>query len=280
MKILGIICFIGISIGIIALAVYLTISKSHLLKLFENGNVITFGKKRKGKDLLNCFVANNQKKSRGIFGNISYNKRTHVISHCLLDVFPNNQFDLIDGKYHIIDKPLMLGLYYKSDYFISDAGIMFPSDMDYKLHQKCPYMPIAYALSGQLWGMNIHCNTQALDRLWKPLREQADNYVKALWTINIFGFLITKYRSYDKYSSALQDVRPFKAVGIGNEYSKAMVSIERSKYGEIKEGIIIQHKSTLKYDTRVFHQYFYGTKAPSKKDFRLKRKYLKKIKSN
>lgn len=263
----------------IAVYVYLCDSKAHLLNLYRDGNVITYGKKRKGKDLLNSYVANHNG-NRGVLSNIVYNKKTHIIKHSVLDVFPNNQFDLIEGKYYVIKKPFELQQYYKSDYFVSDAGIMFPSDMDAVLHKKFPYMPIAYALSGQLWGMNIHCNTQALDRLWKPLREQADNYVKALWTINILGFLITKYRSYDKYSSALQDVRPFKAVGIGNEYSKAMVSIERSKYGKIKEGIIIQHKWSLKYDTRVFHQYFYGTKAPSKKDFRLKRKYIRKVKSS
>src|SRR5690606_12577738 len=89
-----------------------------------------------------------------------------------------------------------------ADIYISDAGIYLPAQYHYLLDKKYKSLPIFYALSRHLYNNNVHVNTQALNRVWDKLREQADSYFKALKTIKIFGLLFTRVRYYETYQVA------------------------------------------------------------------------------
>ncbi len=115
-------------------------------------------------------------------------------------------------------------------------------------------MPILYALSSQVFDFNIHVNTQSLNRVWDKLREQADYYVKALSTLKLGPFFITKFRVYDKYSAALDDLRPYPKSLFTKSESKANRELYECKNGIIVEKFVIQRKRAIKYDTHAFRK--------------------------
>lgn len=186
-------------------------------------------KKGKGKDLLFSLATHNRKHYSYL---MPYNNKSIVVKDLkVFDLSPNTFENFINGNVERISNPLKTD---GVDLFISDGGIVLPSQYDALLHKKYKSFPIAYALSRQLWDMNIHINTQALNRVWLALREQADTYIKIEKNIKLPFFILVKYVYYDRYSSAIQDIRPFKKAGFNNDYSKAEVSIHQSLYGAIK----------------------------------------------
>ena len=225
------------------------INTKNLVKYFELGNVIVFGKKRKGKDLLFNKVINARK--RIYYANMPYNRNGY--NHLeMRELNINTSYtDFIEGDIKKCDSPLK---YDNTDYYITDAGIYLPSQYDTILSKQYKTLPIIYALSSQVFKCNIHINTQALNRVWLKLREQADTYIKVKKTIKIFGFFITLYTIYDKYSSAEKELAPLKGRFL-NSFSQA----EKDKYecenGFIKNAFIIQRKKHIYYDTHYFRTY-------------------------
>ena len=220
-----------------------------LVKYFELGNVIVFGKKRKGKDLLFNKVINARK--RIYYANMPYNKNGYNQLE-MRDLNINTTYkDFIEGNIKKCDSPLK---YDNTDYYISDAGIYLPSQYDNILSKEYKTLPIIYALSSQVFKCNIHINTQALNRVWLKLREQADTYIKVKKTIKIFNLFITFYTIYDKYSSAEKELQPLKGRFL-NSFSQA----EKDKYecenGFIKNAFIIQRKKHIFYDNHYFRTY-------------------------
>lgn len=219
---------------------------THILKgLFQEGNVIVFGKKRKGKDLLFQIVINARK--RPYLANNTYGgKYTHTeIKE--LSVAPNTYQNFIDGKITKINKTHDDNI----DVYISDAGIHLPSQYDSILHKLYPSFPIYYALSGQLYNQNIHMNTQALDRPWKAIREQADTYIKVHRKSKIGPLFIVYYTTYDKYTSAKLEMQPM-GNRIFNKYSKAEQDKFKAENGNIVNRYSFLWQWKIKYDTRHF----------------------------
>lgn len=243
-----IVVFLGLAFLIFKI-IQSIINASDLKKYFSNGNVIVFGAKGKGKDLIFQKVINIRKKE--YFSNINYGtkrkKKYNKFSFDLIDLSPNTFENLIDNQYFKIDNKLNEN----QDIYISDAGIYLPSQYDYLLNKKYKSFGLAYALSRHLWNNNIHVNSQALGRIWKLLREQADVYIKVRRTIKLPFILITCYTVYDKYSSAENDLRPVRT-RFNNKYSKAEFDIYNSSNGLIKNAFIIQFKRSVKYNTRIF----------------------------
>lgn len=221
---------------------------SNVLKHFKKCNVIVAGKKGSGKDLLFQWVINKRKKEK-YYANIDYGHQYENIKLLQVSTAPNDYNrivnDAIIPQEHTIRE--------KSDIYISDIGIFLPSYMDSTLYKKFPSMPIFYALSRHLYSNNVHCNTQNIERGWKALREQADFYCVCKGTIKIFGFLITKVYTYEKYESAKQNLEPIKARML-NKYSKAEVDIYKAQSGDIRKGHIIQRVKKMHYDTRAFEK--------------------------
>ena len=241
-----ILVIVGLFVGIVLVVKYL-IFTHYLLDNFKRCNVLVAGKKGTGKDLLNAYVIRKRKEEH--YANIPYDDNTNVIKLIEVNCGQNDYDHIVNDRIVQEDHRFKEG----KDIYISDIGIYLPSYMDSKLYVKFPSMPVLYALSRQLYGNNIHCNTQNIERGWKAIREQADFFVICRRTYKIFGFLITKMTTYDRYQSAKDDVRPVKT-RLLNKYSKAEVDIYHAQQGEIREGYIIQRAKNLKYDTRYFEK--------------------------
>lgn len=235
-------------VGLIILTIVILkgIWNTHVLvELFKSGNVIIFGKKRKGKDILTQIVINKRKKP--YLANNTYGGKYEHVEIKDLSVSPNTYAEFISGKITKIPKTHEDNI----DVYISDAGIHLPSQYDSILHKKYPSFPIYYALSGQLYKQNIHMNTQALERPWKAIREQADTYIKVHKTTKIGPLFIITYTTYDKYTSAKAEMQPM-GNRIFNKYSKAEQDKFKAENGNIVNRYSFIWKWQIKYDTRHF----------------------------
>jgi hypothetical protein len=243
------------------------------LRSYFNSSVIVFGKKGTGKDLIFQYVINHSKKAQkdAYYSNLNYGGKFVETNVKDISVNPNTFLTLINGQYTQVS----WDFHNKCDIYLSDCGIYLPSQYDGTLDKLFPSFPIAYALSRQLNENNIHLNTQALGRVWLKVREQGEYYIKANKTISIFGYLITFWTAFDRYQSALDDVRPMSG-RLFNKFSKAEKDTFYAMHGDIKKGFIIQCKKKIKYDTFAF-RYKLTTLLPisKKRRFTLFKKRVK-----
>lgn len=209
-----------------------------LVHEFSRCNVIVFGKKGTGKDLIFAHVI--ALRGDKHYSNIQYNADTEVIA--LTDVsLGNNTFEnCIENRIVKLDPQFEEG----KDIYISDGGIYLSSQYDQALNKLYPSMPIFYALSRHLYNNNIHVNVQNLGRLWLKLREQADSYIRAMGTTDRGEYLLVHTVCYDKYESAAQGLLPNR----DSQY--------RATYGDITERTFKIYKQELQYDTRYFKDVF------------------------
>ena len=259
------------------------IGSKALVETFSDGNVITYGKKGSGKDVINNKVINARKEP--CYANIPFNKEYCVEKDIKeFSVEPNTFEDILENRVKVIKKNNKE----KCDYYISDGGIFLPSQYSNRLIKDYPSLPIYYALSRHLTNSNIHINTQYLGRVWDKLREQSAYYVRAIKTrkflvfkydpekekqtkwdrIKIYitkhiGFLVTEFIIYDNYASAMSELRPYKATGlITHSESRANREDFEAKHGSVKRYFIAQYVRHIYYDTRHFHRRFYGYNSP------------------
>lgn len=214
---------------------------------FKNNSVIVFGRKGKGKDLLFQKVIIMRKK-RPYMSNISYGYNYIYKDIDVLSCFPNTYNNFIDGD---ITKIARNDEYEGVDYFLSDGGVYLPCQYDNALNRKYPSFSVYYALSRHLYNQNIHINTQALSRLWKVAREQADYYIKCRRVINLPFIMICFITTYEKYSSAENELLPIGA-RLFNSFSKAEVDQFNATNGKIENRFYIIKKHDIKYNTRHF----------------------------
>lgn len=270
----GIIAFLTISPIILS-----WFNRAFLNNVFKKNNVIVFGKKGTGKDLLFQAVVNDYRCET--YSNILYNKKSKLINLKDLEL-KNNTFDnFVNGSISLEEKKED---FEGKDFFISDIGIMLPSQYDTKLYKSYPSFAIFYALSRHLYNSNVHCNTQNLGRVWKALREQADFYIKCLevkkpFILGLFGFLRIDFICYDKYESANNSLLPLPN-GLFNKFLDANVKQYYATNGLIEKKFILVHKSEIHYDTRAFHKIVFGYefKDESKKPFNILKAIFSKFK--
>ena len=238
--------------------------KNFIKREFKRCNVIVFGKKGSGKDLLFSWVIKARKSKH--YSNILYDKNTEIKSLSDFSVSPNTYQNLIDGDYKVIEKKLEE----KTDFYISDGGIIIPSQYNGILDKQFPSFPVFYALSRHLYNSNIHINTQNLNRVWNKLREQADAYFKCVSTAVIGRTALTKVIYYEKYESANNGLLPFKCGFFASKEKRALQQDFTAKNGTVKTLYLIQRlpKRGKGYDTRIYHKFLFGYDAPH----RLKRK--------
>lgn len=229
---------------------YYRMKTAELIKHFEKSSVLVFGKKGKGKDILFQHVIKNRKKS--YYSNIPYGYKYNHLEIRDINLDPNTYEDFINGSIKKVDNTLKD----KLDFYISDAGVYLPSQYHGLLDKNFKSFPIYFALSRHLNLMNIHANTQALNRVWDKLREQFDYYIRVKRTIRIFNLFFTTFYIYDRYQTAKMELEPMKRK-FGNEFNNAMQRQYESMNGEIKKHTIVTRKSVLKYDTRYFKSIVY-----------------------
>ena len=218
-----------------------------LLNVFNNSNVVVFGKKGAGKDVLFALVIYLQNGAH--YANMRYNGDT-LLLHSLkqLCVGVNTFKALVDGNITKYKDPFIPNV----PIFISDGAVYFGSQYDSEVTNSYPGLPIFLALSRQLGEHQVHVNTQALDRLYKKIREQADAFIKCLRTVDYGPFMLVDAISYDKYEAALGGILPYM--------SSDRTSLDYQKFaganGEIEYHTFYVDKKWLKYDTHYFAKLF------------------------
>ena len=137
--------------------------------------------------------------------NVPYGKGYIPLDFHAIDI-GNDNHALVSGKV----KPYIYPYPADTDIFISDVGIYFPSQFNDHLNHKYATLPFFFALSRQLGpNVNVHINTQSLNRCWKILREQSDTFVRCIWCKVLGRLVIQKVIVYDKYETCLNRADPF-----------------------------------------------------------------------
>lgn len=265
--IITLVILVGIAIALILIikhALFISNLKWH----FQHNNTITFGPKSSGKDLVTNYFVN--KINEPYYSNLPYTKDCKWWNPLVikdLSIEPNTPMNFIDGKIEKVPHKFIES----TNAYISDMGVYMPNYLDNVLYKKYPSLPLYYPLSSQLYDMNIHFNSQDLNRGWKALREQADYFIWTKKTTRFLGYLITKVVCYEKYSSAEQKLLPIKTRFL-NKYSKAEVDVYNATHGEIKTGHVIQRIKNVHYDTRYFEKMILdGDRIPNPKKKRSRR---------
>lgn len=257
-KIIGYVLLCSFALFIILFIIHLVITSTHQLikKSFKKCNVIVAGKKGSGKDCVFQWVIKKRSKDKynHYWSNISYGYNYHHIKLSDISCSPNTFENFINNDV----KQCKYCLYEKEDIYISDIGVYLPSQYDSLLHKKYPSLPIYYALSRHLAIHNVHCNVQNIERGWKALREQSDFFMITKKTIKVFGILFTSGILYDKYTSALNGLLPFKKSFFENKETKALRLQYESTNGTIKKFLIAQKVKNIKYNTRAFRDIVYA----------------------
>jgi len=225
-------------------------NKDFLVKIFKKNNVIVYGKKGSGKDMLFSMVINRRKEF--YYANIPYDKKKFLkVSVNDLSLFPNTYENFINEKIVKIDPNLKE----KYDIYISDGGVILPSQFDWMLDKKYPSLSIFYALQRHLYDSNTHVNTQYLGRLYKKLREQADAYVKCERVIHLGFMYIQLITYYDRYESAERSLLPMSSKLL-NGHNDAIKAQYDAINGIIKQMFYIGLTKNLTYNSRYFKSVF------------------------
>lgn len=169
------------------------------------------------------------------------------------------------------------------DLYISDAQLGLPNTEHNLLDKYYPWLAPFIALAGQLYNMNVHVNTQEYNRLWIKVRGQQDVYLRALkvFPMNKSFFqkihksipilnkwLLMKVRYYEEQQSAENNLLPFNAKAFVNESTKhvylsagqSMKEQYNAMNGKIKNKWLAIKIEDIKYDSRIFHEYIFGSK--------------------
>lgn len=231
-----------------------------ILKVFDSGNTCVCGLRGRGKDLLMANVVLRRKhkgKHLPYVSNVDYGGDFSPLELEKLDCGKNTYNDFINDTVKKYEFPYPD----RTDIYISDAGVYFPSQFCNELNKKYPYFSTFMALSRHLGDANVHFNVQNLNRCWDKIREQSDQYIMCMGTcyIPFINIVIQRVRLYDKYQSCVDRVPPFRIniPIIGSGKTRYEVRMRKQEfacaYGEIKSGILI-YRNRSKYDTRIFKE--------------------------
>lgn len=226
------------------------IRKRFFVRLFSRGNVLVSGLRGRGKDVAFCIVINSRK--RNYISNVQYSSPRKKFQRFDFDpkvweLAKNTHNDLVTSNI----KPYTYPYPDNIDYYISDAGVYFPSQYQSDLCKRYPSAPLFQALSRHLGDCNIHCNVQRQNRLWDKLREQSDIFIVMRRTIFIPHTKIclvwaTEYELAE--SAELQLKLPF--FGIGKTAREAKNNFMIS-HGQIKKHFFVT-RLPYRYDSRRF----------------------------
>lgn len=233
----------------------------NIKRMFKDGNVCVVGLRGRGKDMLFANVVARRKLP--YVSNTDYKVKCKMSSKAkflplelpLLDCGGNTYENFISGDI----KKYVYPYADKTDIYLADVGVYFPSQYCGELNKKYKQFPVFMALSRQLGQCNVHFNTQNLNRCWDKIREQSDQYIECRKCRVIFGFVFQWVTIYEKYESCVNRVPPFKfKLGFfAKREMKNMLQIEKQKYklqhGEIKKAFLL-YRNKSNYNTRIFKE--------------------------
>lgn len=234
-----------ISIILVFFAIGNILRCKSLVKLFTTDNVLVFGPKGSGKDMLFSYVC--RKRGLRYHSNVDYGGRYIAFK-------PSSDFSVGGNTCHNFITECINPYDYpyddNEDYYISDCGVYFPSQEYTTLNKYYPSVPVFAALSRHLGDCRVHINVQAPNRVWDKLREQCTLYIGMTSTRVFFkrwcrqvGYI------YTDYDTACKRVELDIRKGLGRkrrEHYEDMVA----RFGKIRK-FKIWHR-VYKYDDRRF----------------------------
>lgn len=223
-----------------------------IVKLFREGNVMVYGMRGSGKDVL--------------FGNVVMRRRKSYISNTNYGgdfiKFDPAQLDCKNTWRNFMTNKLNHYVYPypdKVDFYIPDVGVYMPSTYQADLCKEYPHIPVFLALSRHLGECNVHTNCQAIPRIWDKLREQSETYIRCMSCDWLLGFIvIQKIIIYEKYESAVAKVPPFCLKRpLINPNRLQLWEIQKMNYqiahGKVEPRTLI-YINLSKHNTRVFKE--------------------------
>lgn len=267
-----------IYITLIIIVYLFFVLKNNIFLKDSVGNGIIYGGRGKGKGILMQKKANSFKK---YFSNVPMGGK-HLpfnLKEYISSVGNNTIERIINGDIDVVEK---IEKFEGVNILFDDVTLYTPNFVDKLLKEQYPQMPVTLAVNRHLYNHYMIIAVQDADRPYKILRElQTDFSIKALKT-NGFGkiwssipilrnFVSVKYRFYEEIRARDEGVLPFKAIGAINEVGKtayltsgqATKETHLAKYGRVYHGRIFISKKSIDYDTRYFHEMFFGKKAPN-----------------
>lgn len=208
----------------------------YLVSEFRRCNVMVWGKKGTGKDLIFAHVI--ALRGEKHYANIPYDYNTEVIEVHEIAAGDNTFVDCINGTIRPFEPRFEEGY----DIYVSDTGIYWPSSEHNLLDKAYASTSIHMALSRQLYNSNVHTNCQAFERPWIKSREQADSYIQTLGTVDGGDYLFVHVRCYDLYENA------------------------KNEKNWVEEFNVRIPKSELMYDSRYFRNIFFDN-PPTTQDY-------------
>lgn len=224
-----------------------------LIKIFEDGNVCVCGLRGRGKDMLMANVVVRRKLP--YISNIDYGGEHSPFDYTELDCGKNTYKEFINGNVHKYVYPHPD----RTDVYLSDAGIYFPSQFCSDLNRYYAHMAVFQAISRHVGLCNFHFNAQNLNRVWDKIREQSDIYILCRRCFYIFGFVLQFITIYDRYDSAVNRQKPLRLPLplFAKKELKYMVDMEKARFeaqhGMVKNKILL-YRNKSHYDTRRFKQ--------------------------
>lgn len=231
-----------------------------IIKMFNEGNVSVCGLRGTGKDVLFGNVI--ARKGLVYVSNVNYTLDSlfNPLNYSMIEV--NNTYkNLISGNINFYKYPYPL----KTDIYLSDAGIYFPSQYCGQLNKEFPTFPTFQALTRHLGEFNFHFNSQNLNRVWDKIREQSDIYIRCRRCKILFGVVFQWVTIYDKYESAVNRVKPcrVKCPLFASRATRLQYQMYRDNFfnthGEISNYFLI-YCNKSKHNTFSFRDLFGGAK--------------------
>lgn len=275
--------------NITALIVLIVWLVFHIFKALSNlkahkyitGNGIVFGGRGKGKGLILQFKMLREKKA---FCNVPYGENVSTdftFDEYFNSIKPNTMQDIIKNEIKLVNK---LDKYEGINIYADDMTVYTPNIMDNEIKKLYPSAPPMLAVNRHLYNHYFMLTVQDPERPVKFIKElQTDFSVKALQTIGwgklwssipvLRKYVLVKYRYYEEIKARDNGVLPFNAKAILNETMKHgyLTSGQAQKEqfiaqnGKVFHGYIFIRKDKITYDTRHFHEKFFGEKSPTTK---------------
>lgn len=223
----------------------------HIKKLFETHSCAVSGEKGSGKDVLFGNVIARRKLP--YISNTDYGGLHIPFQYKDIDCGGNTYKDFIHGTLKKYTFPYPD----KTDIYLADVGIYFPSQYCNELNRDYKQLAVFEAISRHTSNSRFHYNTQALNRCWDKIREQCERYITCLSCHIIGGLVIQRIRIYEKYDSAVAKALPWriKLPLFASKEMKLSYKLQKQSYynqhGNITERILV-YLNTSKHDTRVF----------------------------
>lgn len=252
--ILGIVTFLFLYL------VFKCVTGRRFLKDVQKDSLIIFGKKGKGKTLLFSEMTRNEK--HGYVSTTDFKHKGQIlIPYNAVNIDPNTWEGVLNSEVTKIKKQPFEG----KGVYLDDAGVFLPNFADQMLKKNYPSLPIAYAVWRHLYNAPIHINSQAVERTYKMLREQADGFIQVRGVRWFFGLGFIRCTYYDRIESAKAQLSPMRKA-IFNKFSTTEYDKFVAMNGIIKDFLIFAPSWRNKYNSRYFHSVFFGFE-PKKKSY-------------